>query len=444
MDTSSLITGKHRSKIGALQNPSAETIEYAKSLNLHNLGPGELAVGEWEAAGLPLPDMPYIRRYRLERLREQLRKHDYAGILLYDPLNTRYATDSTNMQLWVTHNAARYVFVATEGPVVIFEFAHCEHVNSHNPLITEIRPAISWFYFISGDRTPEMVERWADEIADLVTQHGGGNNRLAIDRCNFEGIRALEKRGVEIFNGEEVMEIARSIKCEEEIKAMRCAIVACDRSIDIMKAHMVPGVSEQRLWSYLHAENISRGGEWIETRIMASGPRTNPWFQECSSRKIEAGDIVAFDTDLIGPYGMCVDISRTWICGDVTPTPKQRELYTMGYEQIQKNRELLTPGRTFKELTLDSLQYDANEFRRYSVTYHGVGLCDEYPGIYFADQWESFGYDGVLQPGMVMCVETYVSRPTGGEGIKLEDQVLITETGHELLSHYPFEQALLL
>jgi len=113
MDTSSLITGKHRSKIGALQNPSAETIEYAKSLNLHNLGPGELAVGEWEAAGLPLPDMPYIRRYRLERLREQLRKHDYAGILLYDPLNTRYATDSTNMQLWVTHNAARYVFVAT-------------------------------------------------------------------------------------------------------------------------------------------------------------------------------------------------------------------------------------------------------------------------------------------------------------------------------------------
>jgi len=78
---------------------------------------------------------------------------------------------------------------------------------------------------------------------------------------------------------------------------MRCAIVACDRSIDIMKAHMVPGVSEQRLWSYLHADNISRGGEWIETRIMASGPRTNPWFQECSSRKIEAGDIVAFDTD---------------------------------------------------------------------------------------------------------------------------------------------------
>jgi Xaa-Pro aminopeptidase len=76
------------------------------------------------------------------------------------------------------------------------------------------------------------------------------------------------------------MEIARSIKCEEEIKAMRCAIVACDRSIDIMKAHMVPGVSEQRLWSYLHAENIARGGEWIETRIMASVRDTNPWFQE--------------------------------------------------------------------------------------------------------------------------------------------------------------------
>ena len=99
MHTSSNITGRHRAKIGALQTPSQETIDYAKSLNLHTLGPGDLATNEWAAAGLVLPDLPAIRRYRLERIRAQLREFDYAGIVLYNPLNIRYATDSTNMQL---------------------------------------------------------------------------------------------------------------------------------------------------------------------------------------------------------------------------------------------------------------------------------------------------------------------------------------------------------
>ncbi len=440
----SQITGHHRAKINAFQQPSTETIEYAKSLNAHAMGPGDLAIGEWRAKGLQLPDLDKIRAYRLERVRAQLRKMDYAGIVLYDPLNTRYATDSTNMQLWITHDANRYAFVAADGPVVLFDYKDCEHLSSHLTLIDEIRPAVPWYYFGAGNRYAEQAQKWAAEIADLVKQYGGGNNRLAIDRCNKDGLLALEAHGVELFNGEEVMELARAIKCDEEIKAMRCAIEACDRAIDVMKAHMAPGVTEQRLWSYLHAENIARGGEWIETRLMSSGPRTNPWFQECSSRPIENGDLVAFDTDLIGPYGICVDISRTWLCGDARPLPEQREIYTMGYEQIMRNMEFLRPGRSFYEMAHDTLQYDVNVYRNYSCVYHGVGLCDEYPCIYFPQTWEAFGYDGVLEPGMVVCVETFVGRRSGGEGVKLEDQVLITEDGYELLSHYPYEQHLLL
>ena len=98
------------------------------------------------------------------------------------------------------------------------------------------------------------------------------------------------------------MENARMVKCAEEVQAMRCAVAACDKSIDVMRQHAVPGVSETALWAYLHAENIARGGEWIETRILAAGPRTNPWFQESSSRLIQAGEIMAFDTDLVGAY----------------------------------------------------------------------------------------------------------------------------------------------
>jgi Xaa-Pro aminopeptidase len=236
------------------------------------------------------------------------------------------------------------------------------------------------------------------------------------------------------------MELSRSVKCVDEIKAMRCAIYACEQSIEVMRRHLVPGISEQQLWGYLHAENIKRGGEWIETRLLASGPRTNPWYQECSSRLIEHGDLVVFDTDLIGPYGMCVDISRAWICGEAAPAVEQREIYEMAYQQILRNTEKLKPGESFKELTFDSYRYDPGEFHQYSCLYHGVGLCDEYPSIYFPSSWEATGYDGVLEPGMVLCVESFVGRKTGGPGVKLEEQVLITDRGNEVLSHYPIER----
>ncbi len=435
--------GRHRTKISPFQTPSEETIAYAKELNSHELGPGELAFSEWDALGLERPNLPVMRQFRLNRIREKLREFDYAGAVLYDPLNVRYATDSTNMQLWTAHNSVRYAFVATDGPVILFDFHNCEHLSHHLDLVDEVRPGVAWFYFGAGSRYAEIADRWAAEIADLVVIHGGGNKRIAIDRCNEEGLQALHKRGIETFNGEELMELARVIKCEDEIKAMRCSIAACETAMDIMKTHMKPGVTEQRLWSYLHAENISRGGEWIETRLMASGPRTNPWFQECSSRPIEAGDIVGFDTDLIGPYGMCCDISRTWLCGDKA-TDEQKHIYRMAYEQIQHNQALLKPGVSFRELTFEAQSLPDDYFpNHYSVLYHGVGLCDEYPSIYYTDGWDDYGYDGVLEPGMVLCVESYVGRVGGREGVKLEEQVLITETGHELLSNYPFEEIFL-
>lgn len=100
-----------------------------------DLGPGALTTAEWQALGLQLPDLGAMRAYRLARIREQLRIQDCGAALLTDPLNVRYATDSTNMQLWCTHNPVRYAFVATEGPVILFDFHNSAHLSDHLELI---------------------------------------------------------------------------------------------------------------------------------------------------------------------------------------------------------------------------------------------------------------------------------------------------------------------
>lgn len=407
-------------------------------------GPSDLAFEEWAALGLQPPDLVQLREYRLSRLVRELQARDYAGVLLFDPINIRYASDSSNMQLWTTHNPCRACFVAASGHMVLWDFHACEHLSAHLPLVKEVRHGASFFYFESGDRCEEHAAQFAAVVDDLMRQHAGNNRRLAVDRMEFVGIRALESLGIDIRSGQEVCEHARKIKDDNEVRAMRCAIASCEAGIAEMRAILEPGRSEVTLWAELQRSNHIRGGEWMETRILSSGPRTNPWFQEAGPRTVQDGDILAFDTDMIGTYGYCADLSKTWKVGDGKPTAYEKSLYQHAHEHIQHNASLLKPGVSFRDLTAQAHRLD-QPFRhqRYGVIFHGVGLCDEYPSIRYPEDIDDSGYDGVLEVGQCLCVEAYVGELGGSCGIKLEDQVVITEDGHENLTRYPFEQAFL-
>ena len=408
------------------------------------IGPTDLAFAEWRTAGLELPNLPALRDYRLSRLQAQIRHHDCVGLLLFDPLNIRYATDSTNMQLWTAHNPARAAFVPPEGKVILWDFVGCTHLSAHLPLVGEVRHGASFFYFETGDRTAAAATAFAQQVFDLVRQFGGDNRRLAIDRIEHLGFSAMRDLGVEVVEGQMLTEHARAIKDDNEVRAMRCAIHTCEASMAEMRATMRPGISENELWSALHAGNIKRGGEWIEARLLSSGPRTNPWFQESGPRVMQAGDIMAFDTDLIGPYGYCCDISRSWIVGDAPPTAAQRALYQIAYEHIMTNMRLIEAGMSFRQMSQMAHRLpSAYRAQRYPVLMHGVGLCDEYPAIRYAEDVEAHGYGGCFEVGMTLTVEAYVGAVGGAEGVKLEEQVLVTESGAVPLSSYPFEADLL-
>ncbi len=408
------------------------------------IGPTPLAFAEWAAAGIALPDLPRLREFRLQRLAAALGARDYAGILLFDPLNIRYASDTTNMQVWNAHNPFRACFVSAQGHMVVWDFKGNDLLTAHNPLVRETRGGASFFYFVSGDRTDADARRFAGEVDALLREHAGGNRRLAVDKIQIHGLRALERAGLDVRDGEEVMEKTRAVKGPDEIRALRCAVHACEQSLHEMQRQAAPGMTENDVWAVLHAENVRRGGEWIECRLLSSGPRTNPWFQECGPRVIGAGELLAFDTDLVGCYGMCADMSRTWLIGDAAAGNEQRRLYREAHAQIQENRALLAPGRSLRELAFGGRALPG-EFvpLRYSVNMHGVGLCDEWPSVYYPQDWREGAFDYELEPGMLLCVEVYIGSEGGREGVKLEDQVLITESGHESLTRYPYEQRLL-
>ena len=110
-------------------------------------------------------------------------------------------------------------------------------------------------------------------------------------------------------------------------------------------------MSENDTWAVLQTENIRRGSEWIETRLLASGHRTNPWFQECGPKLVQNNEIVSFDTDLIGSYGICVGISRSWWIGDQAPPPDMILAKRHAHEHIQTNMQMLAPSVTMRSLS---------------------------------------------------------------------------------------------
>ncbi len=412
------------------------------------IGPTQTAFAEWQAAGLQPPNLDAMRLYRWQRLTKAIADRGYGGLLMFDPLNIRYATDTTNMQLWNSHNPFRACLLCADGHMVMWEYKNSPFLVTFNPLVKELRSGASFFYNVCGDAVQRDARSFAAQVDEVMRAHAGTNRRLAVDKIMIHGLRELERTGFEVMEGEEVTERTRAIKGPDEILAMRCAHHACEAAIAEMEAEArtrIPhgGMSEDDVWAELHKGNIKRGGEWIETRLLASGPRTNPWFQECGPRIIGNNEIVAFDTDLIGCYGICIDISRTWWIGDKKPRQDMIDAMSHARDHVDTNMAMLKPGVTIKELTHGGHQLGANFWKqKYSCKMHGVGLCDEWPFVPYPDTWVEGAFDVALQPGMVLCVEALVSPEGGDFSIKIEDQVLITETGHENLTRYPFDVAL--
>ncbi len=392
-------------------------------------------LSQWQK--VPEINFERMSRYRMSRIKEQLVLHDVALVLLVNPISLRYAVDYRSYPLFQSHIPQVYLVVPQDGPTVIYG---CYY---DVPQVDDFRPGRPHSFFDGGTNIDQAAVDLADDMVAYLDEIGSSNRRVALEYVNPSITQALEARGIEVIDGVRIAELARLIKSDDEIDCMRWAVAVGEYGAKMVRQALRPGVTELQLWGLLNYTNIANNGDWHEGRMLSSGSRINPWLQEASERKLEAGDLMAFDTDMVGPFGYFVDLSRTYHCGPVKPTARQKQIYRLAVDQIEHNLKLVYPGMTLLEMQKKAYPVPP-EYRHnaYPCVMHAVGMCDEYPQVKHLFRGEN-AYDCVLEAGMVVCIESYMGLEGERDGVKLEQQVLITEDGYELLTVSPYEESLL-
>src|SRR5262245_51503772 len=287
-------------------------------------------------------DFTRLRRERLAKVQHEMAARGVGALLLTNPVSIRYATGVSIMPLWTAVNLAHYVLIPAEGDPVIFEYSLARF--RVDPLWAGARPAYFWQARFADQFAGERSGQWAGEIKDVLKGWGLAGEQLGIDILDFNGFTALREQGLKLTDADELIQAARIIKTADEIELLKQSAAVCEAALHDLEQAIRPGVTENELLGVFWHKMLSLGGEHCSTRLLASGHKTNPWFQEAGSKMVRPGDLVAIDTDMIGPEGYLCDISRTFLCGD-RATPAQQEAYRVAHDFIQGTIELCTPGR---------------------------------------------------------------------------------------------------
>ena len=383
-------------------------------------------------------DPARLRIGRLERLQAAMRAQGVEACLLFNDPNIRYATGTSAMPIWSNTTFVRCAVVAAQGRPILFDYPNAVHL--FRGIEADVRPMHAWEFY---DDTAARAAVFARQTVDALRELGVSSNRLAVDRLGTPGFLALQREGITLLDSAPVTTVARAVKTPEEIALLvHNGAIVMEMLANFERA-IAPGIRERELLAILADTLLRRGGEYLATSTVCSGPNTNPWRAEATARAIEPGDLVYVDTDAVGVEGYFFCVSRTFLCGDRSPTPAQREAYRAAHDWLLALKEMIRPGLTCRELAAKAPRLPQKFLpQRYEVMIHSVGLEEESPSVAYPGDPQPNG-DWVLQENMALVVELYCGEVGGRDGVKLGDEVLLTSEGVQDLVPYPGCGALL-
>jgi len=389
-------------------------------------------------------DFNELRRKRVAKAQAERDKAQLDALLVWKDENVRYLTD-LRPQLIAGKTTALNgaLLVGNQAPTLFCSGGERDRVDRTMPWIVEA-------HTIPIIEEKALIEGFVKQIlAPVFRQYGLSDARLGVDEANTMLMQAI--RGhlpkLVIEDGDTPMQQARLIKLPEEIMLLEEAAALADAVTATAVATVADGVRECEVAAEAMRTLFRLGGEYahVMTPFVASGEHMAPPHRICSDKLIRSGDVVFIDigANWNGYFG---DVARTTICGQ--PSRQQKEIFTAVYEGLQAGIAEMRPGRTNQ----DAAQAIIKAANRYGLgdrflslfIGHGVGIGANEPPYIGETLPGAPVYE--FQPGMVFAVEPliWVEGVRGGGGVRLEDQVLITDEGPHVMSRAPFEDKLML
>ncbi len=381
-----------------------------------------------------------MRQDRLNRAKEQMEIHDLGALVVYDGANIRYLTGSFQGN-WKYNIFIRYAVLPRGGEPVLFETAGSDMVCAKMDLPWmegRIRPAITWKWSESAQEW--MVNRMADSVMEVLREHKVEKERVGIDSLDMSSLSAFQDKGVNVVNAWPAMSAARVIKTPDEIELLKQSAAIGDAAMYKARYEWAkPGITERELSGKMSEYMYSRGCEIVYEIIVASGGNTSPYRRWPTDKIIRQGDMVIIDNNTVGPSGLFVDYVRCFKV-EAKPTPKEKDLYKECYDSLHAGIEMMKPGNTTKDVAEKFPVYDDDKYGTVTLQQfaHSIGLT-LYEGMWISRAY-SLEYPVEIKPNMYFAIETFAGHPNLQQTARLEEDMLVTDTGHEMFTLFPFEE----
>lgn len=374
-------------------------------------------------------DFERLRRERLQRVWEQMDKHDLGALVLFAGPNVRYVTGSFQGN-WKYNINIRYAVVPNGALPILFETAgsDLECARLDLPWLEgRIRPAITWQW--AEGAIPYMARRMVDSIIEVLEEHGVRNERIGIDNVDMAALEAFQERGLKVVNGWPAMSAARVVKTRDEIELLKIAASIGSAAMWKIKYEWLkPGVRERDIEAKVHEFMLSMGCEVIYDIIVASGGNTSPYRRWATDKMIQQGDLVIVDINAVGLGGYFVDFVRCFKCA-AKMTQEEIDLYREVYDSMYAALDKLRPGNTTADVAACFPEYDDDKYGTVTLQQfaHSIGLS-LYEGMWISRAY-SLKYPAEIKENMYFAIETYGGKPGLRQTVRLEENMLVTKEG---------------
>jgi Xaa-Pro aminopeptidase len=399
--------------------------------------PGLNAV-DWETR----IDFERLRQYRLGRVRQALEASELGAVLLFETSNIRYAT-STHIGYWAFNKGERYALVTRSGRPRIWDFGSAAKAHRLQlPHLYDQTNSVGGNTGLQGAIAPVvgLQRRAAEELRSVLQEEGIGDMPLGVDVAETSVFLELQRTGIDVRDGQQVMMRAREIKSQDEITLLTQACAMVDGVYQDIFEALKPGIRESDVVALAHSRLLEMGSEFVEAINSIAGERCSPHPHVFSDRLIRPGDQAYFDIIHVnGGYRTCY--YRTFVVGRATPA--QRDAFKQSREWMDAAIELVKPGTTTDQIAAVWPKAEefgfVDEMDAFGLQFgHGVGVgLHERPII---SRLNSFDEPIELQEGMLFALETYCPAADGRSAARIEEEVVVTPEGPRVITLFPCEE----